>query len=126
MNISNMVQQALVAFAVLLQRLFAIAKINQNIRGGFIFEPAMNAEMLLPVQDNLLVDAIEKTFCIGQVINSIQDIGFSRTIGACDTINVFAKLQMLLLVILEEKQLNFGEVHGANLGTYLGMILFTR
>jgi hypothetical protein len=112
-----MVQQALVAFAVLLQRLFAIAKINQNIRGGFIFEPAMNAEMLLPVQDNLLVDAIEKTFSIGQVINSIQDIGFSRTIGACNTINVFAKLQMLLLVILEEKQLNFGEVHGANLGT---------
>jgi hypothetical protein len=57
------------------------------------------------VLDDLTVNAIEITLGIGQIVNCIQDIGFTYAVGTCYGVYSIAKAQRLVAVVLEMVQL---------------------
>jgi hypothetical protein len=57
------------------------------------------------VLDDLTVDPIEITLGIGQIVNCIQDIGFTYAVGTCYGVYSIAKAQRLVAVVLEMVQL---------------------
>jgi hypothetical protein len=111
-----MVQQSRIGFAVFLQRFFPVSEVGQNVGFvAFVSKPAMQTEKILTVKYQLIVYAVEKTFGIAQVVNRIQNIGFTDTIGSGNAIESGAKFQIAFAVVLEIEYLQAGEMHGAKL-----------
>jgi hypothetical protein len=65
--------------------------------------------------NQLLIYSIKKTLGIGQVVNRVQNIGFSAAIGTCNAIDAIAKLQVLFFVVLKIKELQPANMHTAKL-----------
>ena len=63
----------------------------------------------------MLIYTIKKTLGISQVVNCIQNIGFTTAIWPCNTVYSITKLQVLFVVVLKIKQLQPADVHTAKL-----------
>jgi hypothetical protein len=61
----------------------------------------MNGKIVLSVPDILTVDQVKIAFGKRQVIDGIQQIGFTGTVPACETVNFFRKPQRRLTVIFK-------------------------
>jgi hypothetical protein len=61
--------------------------------------------------DVLTIDGVEITLAKGEIINSIQQIGFARPIGPYKTIDSIAKLQFSLQNILIIKYIQMLKIH---------------
>ena len=101
----DVIEQPWVCFVVLFDGFFARLKLYQDVCRTFPFKTAFDGEKCLIVLDDLTVDAIEITLGIGQIVNCIQDIGFTYAVGTCYGVYSIAKAQRLVAVVLEMVQL---------------------